>query len=196
MTSMGFSQRDPRWAADKLGTSELTLGQAGCLVTAAAALLASWGVKTDPHALNAYLREGVGFVDDNLFVFSSLAGFGATCTEFIDCARVLAPVARLAEAITNGAGCLAMVDFTPGGTLQSHWVWITALSEKDGRIMDPWQAPGQEMLQLSRYLAPGWTPARGIFLAALYSRGATRSMPSLRRRHQPAVCLLQMEETE
>ena len=37
---MQFSQRDPRWAADLLGSSEITIGKAGCLVTAAAAMMA------------------------------------------------------------------------------------------------------------------------------------------------------------
>jgi len=36
---MQFSQRDPSWAADLLGSSEITIGKAGCLVTAAAVMM-------------------------------------------------------------------------------------------------------------------------------------------------------------
>jgi len=187
-TVVPFSQRDPRWAADPLGTSELTLGRAGCLITAAASLLASWGGATDPRRLNVYLKQSRGYVDDCFFVFASIDALGAQFTEFIDCYRVAAPIERLVSALEAGAGCLAMVDWRPGGSVQPHWVWITALTTQHGQIMDPWQLPGRECVDLATYLASGWTPARGIFLVALYSRGATgRTLPS--RVSQPALSL-------
>jgi hypothetical protein len=167
---VAFSQRDPRWKGDPLGTSQLTLGKAGCLVTAAASLLASWGNAWNPQTLNVFLRQSHGYVDDCLFRFSAIDPLGARCTELINCYRTPAPIDRLAAAIAGGAGVLALVDWAPGGTVQSHWVWITELAALSGHIMDPWQMPTAELVALDRYLAPGWTPARGIFMAAVYAR--------------------------
>jgi hypothetical protein len=186
---VAFSQRDPRWANERLGTSEYTLGQAGCLVTAAAALLASWGADTDPRRLNEYLRQVGGYVEGGLFVFASVNGLaGARFEEFIDCPDVAAPVERLRQKIARGAGVLACFDFVPGGSVQTHWTWLLRLDLEDGQLMDPWQPPGQEAAPLSRYLAAGWTPARGIFQAAVYHRqDRVRSLPGITR--QSRVCV-------
>jgi len=188
-----FSQRDPRWQAEKLGTGELTLGQAGCLVSAVASLLASWGVETDPSRLNQYIKQHYGFVDDNLFVFASVDGLGCRFVELIDCWSVAAPVDRLTAAVGAGAGVVVCVDFTPGGKVQPHWVWLRSLGERSGQVMDPWQLPGKEQVELGKYLATGWTPARGIFLAAVYSRiedgGVRAAWRSDGDVHQPMVCV-------
>lgn len=169
-----FSQRDRRWRDVRLGAGGLTIGQAGCLLSAAASMLASWGMPTNPLRLNAFLLMHEGFVDGNLLVFGALDGQWCRFLELIRCERVPAPVERLRAAIAGGAGVLAKVDFAPGGALQQHWVWLVELGERSGRIVDPWQMPGAELQPLERYLAEGWTAARGIFGAAIYSRLATQ----------------------
>lgn len=183
-----FSQRDARWTQDKLGTGAPTIGQAGCLLTAAASLLASWDVDTDPGRLNAYLTQARGYVDDNLLLFAALEPLGCRFVEYIGCATVAAPVERLAQAAEAGAGVLVCVDFTPGGTVQSHWGWLLNLGARSGQLVDPWQLPGSEIVPLERYLARGWTPARGIFAAALYSRDAGRSL-GYATAQQSALCV-------
>lgn len=168
MMVVAFSQRDERWAKDKLGSSALTLGEAGCLVSAAAALLASRGIDTDPGRLNAWLTANHGYVSGNLFVYAAVERLGCRFHELIRCYSTPAPVARLRDALGGGAAVLACVDWTPGGPFQQHWVWLTALGERSGHVMDPWQLPGYELVGLDRYLAQGWTPARGIYAAAIY----------------------------
>ncbi len=193
---VAFSQRDARWAAERLGEGELSIGQAGCLMTAVASLLASWGGATDPHRLNEFVLRSFGFVDGNLFVFASVDGLGCRFVELVSCEQTPAPVARLAAAIAAGAGVVACVDATPGGMLQQHWVWITSLTERSGRIVDPWQLPGHEEVDLDRYLAAGWDPARGIFAAAIYSRLDGRSALAWRsavEARQPRVCVLALD---
>ena len=201
---VAFSQRDPRWADERLGTGELSIGQAGCLLSSVAALLASWGYPTDPHRLNEFVRQSFGFVDDNLFVFASVDGLGCRFVELVNCELVAAPVAKLREAIAAGYGVVACVDAVPGGTLQRHWVWLcgdpstaaaaSAQDDKQGlvwTIVDPWMTPGRELRDLSAYLAAGWDPARGIFAAAIYERLTARSVLAWRSDvevHQPAVC--------
>ena len=206
MEIVAYSQRDARWADERLGTGELSIGQVGCLLSAAASMLASWGVATDPHRLNEFVLRSFGFVDDNLFVFASIDGLACRFVEFVDCELVAAPVAKLQKAISSGYGVLCCVDATPGGKLDRHWVWLygagdpstpAAASAQDDkgsgwRIVDPWRKPGHERIDLGAYLAAGWSPARGIFAAAIYERLTARSVLAWRSDvevHQPAVCV-------
>ena len=45
-----FSQRDPRWASDKLGTSDSTMGGWGCVVTSNAVVTNQHGIEIDMEA--------------------------------------------------------------------------------------------------------------------------------------------------
>lgn len=203
MEITAFSQRDARWAAEMLGTGEQRIGQVGCLISAVASMLATWGVATDPHRLNAFLLRSYGYVDGNLFVFGAVDGLGCRFVEFIDCATVAAPVARLQAAISGGAGVICQVDATPGGKVDRHWVWLYGAPDGSGgsggsdgpagwQIVDPWRLPGHERIDLGAYLAKGWTPARGIFAAAIYERLADRVARAWRstvEAHQEAVCV-------
>ena len=176
---MQFSQRDPRWAADPIGSSEITIGKAGCLTTAAATMVTDWGVETDPGRLNGWLRSHGGYVDGALLLFGALAGLGAQFTDYIDCKTVPAPVTRMRDALGAGNVVFAAIDWSPGGTVQTHWVRVLALDERDGQVMDPWQMPGKELVKLSTYLAPDWDAARGIFEVAFYRKvGGTGGAPS------------------
>ena len=174
MTVTCFSQRDPRWQAEKLGTGAQTIGQAGCLLTAMASLLVDFGVPTDPHRLNRWLMSHGGYHDGNLFVFGSVAGLGADVGDYINCATVPAPVESIKTMLEAGCGVLCEVDYAPGGTLQRHWVRVVALSERSGWIMDPWQLPGGEMVDVKDYLLPSWDTARGIFAAVVYTHNGDR----------------------
>lgn len=179
---VSFSQRDPGWATELLGSGRLTIGQAGCLLTAAASMLASWGVDTDPLRLNARLTAAGGFIDENLLVFGALESVGGCqFLEYVACARESAPVERLRAAIGAGAGVLAQVDWQPGGAVQPHWVWMVSLGSRSGMIVDPWQPPGEELVDLARYLAPGWDAGRGIFAAAVYRQVAGGAMRTARQ---------------
>ena len=61
-----FFQEDPRWTAEVLGTSSCdTLGSAGCAVSSAAMVLASYGVMVDPKKLNQYLISHNGYESDS-----------------------------------------------------------------------------------------------------------------------------------
>ena len=61
-----FFQEDPRWAAEVLGASPCdTLGSAGCAVSSAAMVLASYGVMVDPKTLNQYLIAHNGYEGDS-----------------------------------------------------------------------------------------------------------------------------------
>ena len=56
-----FRQGDERWRGDLLGPTANTLGAEGCAIASAAMVLASYGIDTDPHRLNAFLKTNEGF---------------------------------------------------------------------------------------------------------------------------------------
>ncbi len=61
-----FSQGDLRWGFETLGWSqEDTLSSAGCAVSSAAMVLASYGAIMTPKLLNQYLREHDGYEGDS-----------------------------------------------------------------------------------------------------------------------------------
>ena len=185
MIATAFSQRDPRWRAEPLGAGPAKIGQVGCLLTASAAMLATWGVDTDPQRLNRWLIANQGYVDGNRLRFSAIAPLGVHFAAFINCAAVPAPVPQLIQAVEGGAGVLVCMDSQPGEALQPHWVYITSLNKIDGQIVDPWQLPGRENGRLAAYLAPGWDIARGIFHAAIYRRSQVTPLPPQRTLGQP-----------
>ncbi len=211
-----YSQVDPAYKGIALGTSTSTIGGVGCLMTSLASGLTDLGVTIngrvpDPPQLNRWLARNGGFVNSaggttnaNLLVFGVVNRLaGVRLAKFVDCRKTSAPMTEIAGAIAAGKVVLVEVDFTPGGTLQQHWVRL--LPERpgvspaetlvflgsDARIMDPWMPPGSEFRWLMTcYALPGWdTPARAIMRVAIYE--PTEESPSAPREAtaQPAVHL-------
>jgi hypothetical protein len=59
-----FFQQDLLWSQEQLGTSNDTIGSAGCALSAAAMVLRFYGDDVDPKKLNDYLIEHNGYEGD------------------------------------------------------------------------------------------------------------------------------------
>lgn len=70
-----FRQNDERWGRDVLGATDATLGAEGCAVAAAAMVLASYGVDTDPGQLNAFLTTHDGYTPQGWLYWEKAAAF-------------------------------------------------------------------------------------------------------------------------
>ena len=69
-----FSQRDPRWSGNQLGTcSATTIGGAGCAITAIAMAGARSVSNFNPASLNTYLRNNGGYSSGCLVIWSAAA---------------------------------------------------------------------------------------------------------------------------
>jgi hypothetical protein len=189
--TIAYSQRDMEWSDDKLGTSpDLTVGQAGCLITSIASVLSDFTSRMiAPGELNQWLRENGGFTGGGLFVWDSITSLGLRRAETIQCVSQPAPVQHLADLLADGAAVVVEVDSIPDGPLNQHWVRLLSIDDKDGQIMDPWQWPGREFTTLSRYFAPGWTPQRAIFMAVAYRPAAATRDLFGDGGHQAALCI-------
>jgi hypothetical protein len=79
-----FFQEDPRWASQVLGMSPCdTLGSAGCAVSSAAMVLASYGVRVDPQLLNQYLIDHHGYEGDSWIKWEVAAEYPPGMAEHI-----------------------------------------------------------------------------------------------------------------
>ncbi len=184
-----FSQRDPRWAGAQLGTSELTIGEAGCLLCSVASLLADFGREIDPGTFNRWLGEHGGYAGGYRLRFVVLEAFGVRVSAWQDYYRTPANLARVARHLAAGRGGLALIDRGPGCDVQAHWVRIVEVRRRDCLIMDPWQPAGGELVSLGEcYGGPGWDAGRAIFLYAALSAEPGRADRRMKPRVQPALC--------
>jgi hypothetical protein len=178
MTTTAFSQRDPRWARDQLGTSSYTIAQAGCLITALASILVDFGIPTDPHRVNAWLTDHRGYANDCLLRFAAPAGLGADLANLVRTApRGNARPAELhdeaARALAHGAAVLAEIH-PPGREPDArHWLrLLSPLATSDWQCLDPWQLPGQEPVELSHAY-----PGAQLLTVAAYTPNHAKILP-------------------
>ena len=162
-----FSQRDPAWASDRLGTSDSSFGGWGCLVTAAAAIFKYLSIDTDPGRLNKLMVDWGGFASSNLWCWDvpgrhlpvtwEREPVGTTARERLDLVKTLT---------SQGIPPILCVDFNLALTdLQSHFVvGLEVTADKDIIIMDTWD--GTVKLFSKAYGNPLW----GIWRIDIYRK--------------------------
>lgn len=69
-----FSQRDGRWANDKMGTSGLKIYSWGCTITSIASLLCWAGYIETPETVNRRLSANGGYYKDTALVLWGVVG--------------------------------------------------------------------------------------------------------------------------
>lgn len=113
-----YSQRDPKWKDQKMGTG--TLGQYGCLVTSISMLS---GIS--PDILNSKIKEVNGYSGNNL-IWEKLDLIKGL--DFIKRVRVYEN-----DQVAANLPCLVEVDGSPIGGV-THWVLYTG----NQKCLDPW----------------------------------------------------------
>ena len=169
-----YSQRDPRWYDLKLGRSNLTIGNAGCLLTCCSMLLIDIAHKDmTPDVLNRWLNRNNKFVRNNEIDLSSdpFVSLGMKLVEpVIFCEDKAAPTDKIMMAIEDKHGVIVKVDFDPGGIINMHYIRILGIMEDDCMIADPWIYPANWPTHLMpRYALPEWkSPAMAIMRIAIF----------------------------
>jgi polyhydroxyalkanoate synthesis regulator phasin len=124
-----FSQRDPKWANLKHGTSSKTIGETGCTISGLAYILNSYGYNETPATVNEKLTNNNGYAQGNLIIWQAVPKIWPKL-QFIergytyDNAKVAADLPCLVEVRGDRIGA-------PGG---KHWVVFIG----NKQLLDPW----------------------------------------------------------
>ena len=156
-----FSQRDSRWASDKLGTSSVTIGGYGCLITAASMVCKFYGKDTDPKRMNQALLGVNGYVNGNLLSYNAITDIYPDIV--VDWEQFIAnpTSAQIDAVLERGMPVIIQVDYNPAtSALDQHWVVVIGRDSNGFLIADP--IDGQ-VVNLSRY-------ANKAFKMVVYTR--------------------------
>lgn len=141
-----ISQRDPRWANEKLGfDTTVTIGTDGCTLTCLTMLVNGYGFSETPSTMNRKLKDmgsGVGFLG-SLIVWPGLtqAFPKIVYRGIIICRDQPAPISDINASIDAGQPLVIEIDESPSAGLQNHWVVIYARQGNDYLMLDPWPEP-------------------------------------------------------
>jgi len=130
--SVAYSQKDPQWASDRLGTTSDTMGRDGCLVTAAAMALTNLGFQTNPKDLNKRLTATKSYTNRGWLIWDGISRVTdgrakATYYDKVDAATIDTCMMR---------GDYPMVQFyLPNG--RSHWAMIVKHDARGYHMRDP-----------------------------------------------------------
>jgi len=156
-----LSQRDPRWAGLPLGTSQVSIGEAGCLLCCAAMVHNYFGGALTPAQLNAALVAAGGYADGNRFVWAALERISRLWLVPPDAPLVgppYMPFLRILLAMRLPVIC--HVDSRPDmAGVQDHYVLLIG----EHQYADPWdgmirrmEAPETQVLALAAYAPVRW----------------------------------------
>jgi outer membrane biosynthesis protein TonB len=166
-----YSQRDPKWRDDKLGTSDLTMGHSGCAVASIAMLLRGHGYTETPGSLNNKLRQLGGFMGAAI-VWGSVTGLypRALFKNTVICRDSDAPIDQITASIQGGQPVLLEVDYSPQSGLQTHWVVAYKRQGEDFLVLDPYPYPTEDNVEVSlmQRFAHGKNLKRAITAAVFY----------------------------
>lgn len=162
-----YGQQWQPWGPTDLGTSSSTVASEGCAMTAATMLLESYGVSTNPGALNQWLIGHSGYVDQDLLVWGAVAQFAQA--QGVDVSYTgwqSDSLPAIDSSVEAGNPVIAQV--TLDGSM--HFVLITGLGPAGTLwINDPWF--GDHTTFQSRY----GNPATEIQSIRLYTGPAAAS---------------------
>jgi hypothetical protein len=162
-----YGQQWQPWGSTDLGSSTSTVASEGCAMTAATMLLESYGLSTNPGALNVWLTNNGGYVDQDLLVWGAVAQYAQSQGVSVSYTGYESTnLAAIDSSVAAGNPVIAQV--TLDGSM--HFVLITGLGP-DGTlwINDPWF--GDHTTFQSRY----GNPATGIQSIRLYTGPAAAS---------------------
>lgn len=127
-----FSQKDRRWAAERMGGSGASMESEGCLVTAAAMAMTNLGYKISPGELNARLKQEGGYTKSGQLIW---AGIGRV-SGGVAAARYHNSVSQeiIASCMRDGFYPLARFKLPSGRT---HWSMIVRHSAQGYHMRDP-----------------------------------------------------------
>lgn len=138
---VAYSQKDPRWAGERMGGSGASMKAEGCLVTATAMALTNLGFKIDPGGLNAGLKKNGGYTKSGLLVWSAIdrVSRGQATARFYNSVSDEIIMSCMAD------GYYPLARFIlPNG--RTHWAMIVHKSARGYHMRDPLHPSKQPLI--------------------------------------------------
>jgi len=159
-----IGQRDSRWKDKKLGTSSVSIGDAGCVLCCATIICRFYGKDIWPDWLNEQMVKVNGYYDKNLWQWHKLTEIfpDIKVHKLIDCYTTPAPLDQIDKRLEEGHPVIVCVDFDPKPGVQTHYVVIFGKEGDDYYLADPWF--NDVALFKGRY----GDPAKAIYAIRMY----------------------------
>ena len=136
-----LGQRSPLWARKKLGTSSVTIGSAGCVLTCMSMLLKYYGHEQNPDILNEVFKSNDIYHNSNLVYWWGVPS-AFPDIKFIEryaCYDDPCDLSKIDEYLDKKMPVIAEVDFSTRAGLQTHFVLIIGKDEQgEYLINDPY----------------------------------------------------------
>jgi len=161
-----LSQRDERWKLKRLGGSNVTIGNYGCLLVCHSMYLRYLGQDLLPDALNeVYKNKGVFDPQGNINFWAAATAFENTwvADEYYNCYDIPCDLSKIDYLLDKKMPVIALVDFSPKAGIQTHFVLIKGKENNSYLINDPWT--GEEYFFEAKY----GDPATKIFGLRIYT---------------------------
>lgn len=136
-------QKDPRWANEPLGPTQLTLGTHGCVITSAAMACTCLDVPLTPKELNERLNQHDGFLPNGWMVWSALP---RVTENRLTASYHTIPAHRWIDDALESGECPIVKFCLSKGT--SHWCLVVGKDGLDYLVHDPLRDE-QEPLKLA-----------------------------------------------
>lgn len=169
-----YAQRDPRWANLKLGNSQSSFGDYGCLLCCFASMANDCDKTVTPPQLNELLKE------KNLYVEGDLLNDWVIENVYPDIkfletkyyGDVYADLGYIREKLSEGKLLIAGIDFYPLTDYPDyHFVRIISSDDNGFKIMDPWYAEANQYI--SKYYG---SAGRAILKVMVYQYTASENV--------------------
>lgn len=166
-----YSQLDPRWANIRMGKTDRTIQQDGCLLCCLAWVIVDLHPVCDPAWLNRWLTRHGGYTGGNRIVFDALQPLGLKLAEYYDWRTAPADVNKVLQMMGEGV-VLLEVNATPWRRFTPHWVIADYYWNDELYVRDPLLPPDTESLVklLPRYAKPDEGLPEAIYRAVRYIR--------------------------
>lgn len=125
-------QKNPRWANEPLGPTQLTLDTHGCVITSAAMACTCLNVPLTPKVLNERLNQHDGFLPNGWMVWSAIP---RVTENRLTASYHTIPAHRWIDDALEHGDCPIVKFRLPEGT--SHWCLVVGKDDLDYLVHDP-----------------------------------------------------------
>jgi hypothetical protein len=161
-----LAQRDPKWKDIQLGTSSVTIGGYGCLITCASMMCRYFGIDIDPAGMNAWLKANNGYQNSNWFVWGSLNKLDNRIS--FGYRYQYAALDKIDAELAAGRPVIINVDMVPGTpVMDEHWVLIVGKVDGSYIINDPWSG------KQGKFEDTYGSPSKGVYIVCTYKFAGT-----------------------